>query len=147
MNGFDDLMLLLRLVSDPEAVKSRLEELQAAGNAAAARQAEAVAAHGALEGERERLAKLEANLREREVVVYASEQRHAADLEKMRKWLRDHTPSRLIAVGPGGLMKEPDDTEIAPDPIDDPNDVMDLDPIAPAAVQTHSRKGLRRIRV
>jgi hypothetical protein len=119
MNGFDDAMILIRLVSDPEVHRIRLQELQATIDASAARQAEADSAHAKLETERSRLAKLADDLREREVKVHLAESKNESDLEEVRRWKREHTPSRLISVGPGGLTKEPDLTQNAPDPISD----------------------------
>ncbi len=148
MNGFDDLMVLLRLVTDPEAMKARLQELQATIDAAAAKEAEAQAAHAELEAERSRLMKLDENSRARQVAVFVSEQKHESELEELKRWKRQHAPTRLVNVGPiGGLTKEPDTTELAPDPIDDPHsEAMDLaSELAP--VSTGARKSLRRIKI
>ncbi len=141
MNNFDDLMLLLRLVTDPAATQARLDELQAAIQAAVSKEAEADAARAALEGDRERLAKLEASLRERELAVFASEQKHGGELEALERWKRENGPlSRLIHL-PGGLTQERDDTvERALDPISDPYaETMDLNTVAPAAHKTMRR--------
>jgi hypothetical protein len=45
MNGFEDAMLLFRLIDDPETYKARLQELQAAEDAAAKREVEAATAY------------------------------------------------------------------------------------------------------
>jgi hypothetical protein len=119
MNGFDDLMTLIRLVDDPKAHKARLQELHAAIEQAALREAEANAAEAALEAEKSRLTKLEKAVREREVTVHIAENQIASDLEELQKWKRESRESRLITVGPGGLTKERDDTPNAPDPISD----------------------------
>jgi hypothetical protein len=55
MNGFDDVMLLLRLVTDPAATQARLDELQVAIQAAASKEVEADEAHAALETELKRV--------------------------------------------------------------------------------------------
>jgi hypothetical protein len=117
MNGFDDLMVLMRLVDDPKAHKARLLELRAAVDAAATQKGEAEAANAELEAERSRLTKLAADLREREVKVHLAENKIANDLTELQKWKRENAGNRLITVGPGGLTKEPDDTPNAPDPI------------------------------
>jgi hypothetical protein len=119
MTDFDTVAALIALLADPTAAQARLAELKATIDAAAAREHEADVAHAELGNERERLAKLEAALREREVAVFASESRHAAELEALKQWKRENTGTRLIAIGPGGLTKEPDDTPDAPDPITD----------------------------
>ena len=86
-------------------------------------------------------------MREREVQVHLAERKNESDLEEVRRWKRNHTPSRLVQVGPGGLTKEPDTTVLEPDPIDDPSEPMDLDPVAASPVSTGPRKSLRRVRV
>jgi hypothetical protein len=63
--------------------------------------------------------KLETSLREREVAVFNSEQRHESALEELRKWTKEHAPNRLVTVGPGGLTREPDTTPVPPDPVTD----------------------------
>jgi len=83
-----------------------MAELQATIDGAAAREAEANAAHAKLETERSRLAKLAGDLREREVKVGIAENKIAADLAELQKWKRESRESRLITVGPFGLTKE-----------------------------------------
>lgn len=144
MNGFDDCLTLLRLISDPDACKARLTELRAEIAAAAARQDEAAAAHDRLDVEREKLARLEASLREREVAVFESERRHKRELDALAKWKREHAGSRLIQHM-NGLTSEPDDTPEAPDPIDRFADSMDLAPgtfssYGPAPVRSSRRR-------
>jgi hypothetical protein len=116
---FSAVMSLIALLADPAAAKARLEELRATIDGAAAREAEANAAHAKLEAERLRLAKLANDLRDREVKIHIAENKIAGDLEEIRKWKRENAGSRLIAVGPGGLTKEPDNTPTPPDPISD----------------------------
>ena len=146
MNGFDDLMILLRLVTDPEAMKARLAELQSAIDASDAKAAEAHAAQAKLDTERTRLAKLDASLREREVIVFESERKHERELDELRKWKREHAQSRLVKVGFGDLTREPDLSEPGRDPINDPMaEEMDLAPAPPSRpVQTHRPRSLHR---
>jgi hypothetical protein len=137
MNAFDDLMILLRLATDPEAVKARLTELQAAIAAADTRKAEADTAHAKLETERSRLTKLEASLREREVDLFSSERRHENALDELRKWQREHGPSNRLIHYPGGVTQEPDLSKQGRDPIDDPfAEPMGLTP-RPIAASSH----------
>jgi hypothetical protein len=150
MNGFEDAMMLLRLVTDPETHKARLQELQAAIETAAARKAEADTAHAQLDAkldvERDRLAKLEAKLRAREVELFVSECKHEDALDELRKWKRDR-PSRLIQHM-GGLTSEPDNTPVEPDPISDHySEALDLAPIAThAGSHKAARVSMRRPR-
>jgi hypothetical protein len=138
---FAAVLALITLLADPTAAKAKLTELQAAIAACDARKAEADAAHDRLETERERLVKLEASLREREVAVFESERRHESTLEEIRKWTREHAPNRLITVGPGGLTREPDNTPIAPaDPINDRYAEPMGKPVAIQASQTRKTR-------
>jgi hypothetical protein len=134
MNGFDDVMILLRLVTDPAATQARLDELQAAIQAAASKETEADAARDALEGERERLAKLEAALRERELKVHGAECKIESDVAELQSWRREQRASRLVEVAPG-LTREPDDTPVDPDPITD----RYAEPMTQAAVRAAPR--------
>src|ERR1700737_683103 len=120
---FSAVMSLITLLTDPAAAKAKLEELRSAIETADARKAAADTAHAQLETklnvECDRLAKLEKSLRDREVAVFESERRHEDALDELRKWKRDR-PSRLVQVGPaGGVTREPDLSENAPDPITD----------------------------
>jgi hypothetical protein len=115
---FDGVMALIALLADPAAAKARLVELQAAINGAAEREAEANAAHAALEAERSRLAKLADDLRAREVKVHLTESKIAGDLEELRRSKQETANRRLVHVG-AGLTREPDMTPVAPDPITD----------------------------
>jgi hypothetical protein len=120
MTDFDAVFALIQLLADPAAAKARMAELVATMDGAATREAEANAAHAALEAERSRLTKLGEALREREVTVRIAESKIAGDLEELQKWRRESRESRLITVGPGGLTRERDTTPVAPDPISDP---------------------------
>lgn len=117
--NFAALMPLIALITDPVAAQARMQELQAAIDASAARKAEADAAHAENDRERERLAELEKSIRSREVKVRLGELGNADDLELIRKFKQDQARSRLVEVGSSGLTREPDLTENAPDPISD----------------------------
>jgi len=143
MNEFADVMMLLRLINDHEAFTARLQQLQAAVIAADTRQAEAAASHAENDRERARLAQLEKAVRAREVEAGVTEHKNKNDVEEIRRWKRESSMSRLIAVGASGLTKEPDTTPVAPDPVHDPlSEAMDLEPVGPAA-----RKGMRRVKI
>jgi hypothetical protein len=118
MTDFDAVLALIKLLADPAAAKARLLELLAAIDGAAAREAEANAAHAALEAERSRLAKLADDLRAREVKVHLAESKIAGDLEELRRSKQETANRRLVRVG-AGLTREPDNTPVAPDPISD----------------------------
>jgi hypothetical protein len=113
------VLALIALLADPAAAQARLLELQAPIETAATREAEADAAHTELEAERSRLAKLAEDLRAREVKIHLAEHKNGSDLEEIRNWKREHAGRRLVQIGAGGLTREPDDTPVAPDPIND----------------------------
>jgi hypothetical protein len=116
---FPAVMALITVIADPAAAKARLQELQAAISTAEARKTEADAAHAENDRERGRLAELEKGIRDREVQVHLAESKIADDLKEIRAWRRERGASRLQQVGPGGLTREPDLSENAPDPIPD----------------------------
>jgi hypothetical protein len=150
MNGFEDAMMLLRVVSDPETHKARLQELQATIETADARKAAADTAHAELETkldvERDRLAKLEKSLRAREVELFSSERRHETLLNEMLRWKRERSHARLIQHM-GGLTSEPDTTPVEPDPVTDRfAEPMDLGAIATHAAPKAARVSMRRPR-
>lgn len=118
MSDFAELMTLLELLGDPAKYKARLEELRTATAAMDESTAEAQVEQQNLAGERARLAKLESDIRAREVAAGHSELKQAADLATIEAFKRDQRASRLVQHR-GGLTSEPDDTPDAPDPISD----------------------------
>src|SRR5258708_21412860 len=141
---FSAVMSLITLLADPPTALGRLQELQAAHDAVAAKEAEADAVIAKIEielaAERKRLGELEKAVRAREVQVRLSEIKHENELDELRKWHRDHAPDRLVRHM-GGLTQEPDTTELAPDPISDRlADPMDL---TPGTITTYGGKATR----
>jgi hypothetical protein len=118
MSDFDDALILIRLASDPDGYKARLEELRSTIAAADEATAEAQVEQQKLATERLRLEAMLADLCKREAAVKLAVHQNASDLAAIHAWKRDRANDRLVKHM-GGLTSEPDDTPVDPDPITD----------------------------
>jgi chromosome segregation ATPase len=116
MNGFEDLVILLRLLGDPAAYEARLKELRSTMTAADERTAESQIERDKLEAERSRLEALSADLRRREATVLVIARKNEQDVAAIEVWRRQQRQAGLVSHM-GTLTSEPDTTVDAPDPI------------------------------